>query len=250
MAVSVYFNNTRSVSEQRLFERLSVEMINHMGVDTYYLPRTTGNLDEVFSEDTTSSFNRAFLIEMYVKDSYKGFSGTGDLMTNAGPEINDKITLVVARKTFINEIGDYIGNQPRPNEGDLVFLKDLDNKAFRITFVEHESVFYQAGSLYVWELECELYSYGGETFDTGIPEIDGMTAAFDLNLLGTGLVLENADETSLAFEDDGGLPLFTEEVMDEVDPNLLNEKNDFYEVAGKTVIDFSEVDVFLGTPEY
>jgi hypothetical protein len=247
MAVSVYFNNVRQRSEQRMYENIAIEMIRLYGIDTYYLPRTTGNLDPLFGEDTTSSFNRAFLIEMYIKNSSKGFYGLGDFVSDAGAEIGDKITLVVARRPWTNEIGDYMGEQPRPNEGDLVFLP-FNNKAFRVTFVEHESVFYQNGALYVWELNCELFSYGGEVFNTGIPEIDGMTKGFNLNILGIGLLMENG-VSSVALEDTG-LPLLTEDYTDESDNNSLLERNDYYQKHGYEIIDFSEVDPLLGNPTF
>jgi hypothetical protein len=38
---------------------------------------------------------------------------------------------------------------------------------FEIKFVEHEDPFYQVGKLFVFKLQCELFEYSGEDFDTG-----------------------------------------------------------------------------------
>jgi hypothetical protein len=38
---------------------------------------------------------------------------------------------------------------------------------FEIKFVEHENPFYQVGKLFVFKLQCELFEYSGEDFDTG-----------------------------------------------------------------------------------
>ena len=43
---------------------------------------------------------------------------------------------------------------------------------FEIKFVEHEDPFYQVGKLFVFKLQCELFEYSQEDFDTGIGDID------------------------------------------------------------------------------
>jgi hypothetical protein len=48
----------------------------------------------------------------------------------------------------------------------------LNQKMYRITYVEHEAVFYQSGKLQTYDIKCELMEYSNERFDTGRPEID------------------------------------------------------------------------------
>ena len=54
----------------------------------------------------------------------------------------------------------------RPNEGDLIYFP-MSGSMFEIKFVEHENPFYQVGKLFVFKLQCELFEYSGEDFDTG-----------------------------------------------------------------------------------
>jgi hypothetical protein len=43
---------------------------------------------------------------------------------------------------------------------------------FEIKFVEHENPFYQVGKLFTFKMQCELFEYSGEDFDTGSNLID------------------------------------------------------------------------------
>lgn len=243
MATNIFFNTMHAANEQELFARLSEEYIRDFGFNVQFLPRTPGDPNVLWNEDSGSSYNRAFLIEMYMKSSYGGFSGLGDFLSaNTGATIDDKITLVLAHRPFNTQIGQITG-QSRPYEGDIIFLEDINKKPFRITFVEHESIFYQGGALFVWELECELFTYSGETFNTGIPDIDSIVDGYDtMSILGTGLILEQfGNNASLLIEQDN-LPLFTEDVTDEeTNPNKLLEINDYVQEQGiENVIYFDD----------
>ena len=59
----------------------------------------------------------------------------------------------------------------RPKEGDLIYFP-LGERLFEIKRVEHEKPFYQLGSLYTYDLSCELFEYENEFVDTSIAEID------------------------------------------------------------------------------
>lgn len=167
MPTNPYFNHLQNTSEQNLHQDLIIEAIKNFGIDVYYLPRTLVNLDVLYSEDTISEFNSAFLIEMYIK-TVDGFEGEGDFISRFGLEIRDQMVLSVARRRWDNlEILDYT----RPKEGDLIFLP-LNKKIYEIRYVEHESVFYQFGKLPIYDLTCELFSYDDQKIDTGIQEID------------------------------------------------------------------------------
>jgi hypothetical protein len=170
--VNHYFNNYDNSMEQTLVEDLVIESIKIYGIECFYMPRTLINEDDLFGEDTLSSFDNAYPIEMYIKN-VDGFEGDGDFLSKFGLEIRDEMTLTVAQRRFdeevhISELAKFAG---RPVEGDLIFLP-LNGKVYEIKFVEHESIFYQMGSLQTYDLRCELFEYSHETIDTGINVID------------------------------------------------------------------------------
>ena len=155
--------------EQSLIEDLVVESIQIYGVDVWYLPRTIASKDDILNEDDLSTFNDAYLVEMYVK-SVDGFEGEGDFLSKFGLQIRDSITMTMAQRTYELEIG--ISSEiNRPREGDLIYLP-LNNKFFELQHVEHEAIFYQIGSLQTYDLRAELFEYSGETFNTGDATID------------------------------------------------------------------------------
>jgi len=118
MTTSVFFNNYDSFAEKKLIEDLIIESIRVYGIDLYYCPRTVNNKDEVFNEDTVSSYENAYLIEMYVKN-VEGFEGEGDFLSKFNIQIRDEITFTVAQRVFNDDIGaEEITS--RPQEGDLI----------------------------------------------------------------------------------------------------------------------------------
>lgn len=238
MVTKPYFTQHTSAAEQRLFDDLSVESIKVAGINVYYMPRKYGALDPIFNEDTSSVYDEAFLIDVYVKNT-EGFGGQGDIIGMAGLEIWDTLSIVVAMRTWKQDIGVKV-DKPRPMEGDLVYLP-LNRKIFKVMFVEHESVFYQGGDLYVWELRLELFSYGGETIDTGIPEIDdvvdgaGGTLDYGIMLEDEGFILEEIEGIPLQLEDFTGDDAF-------------GAMNDVFQDEGNTLINWDCVDPFVRYP--
>jgi hypothetical protein len=236
MATNFYFNNFQSSQEQLLIENLVIESIKIYGLDVFYLRRTKRDYDTLYGEAPVSEFNGSYMVEMYVK-SVDGFKGDGDFLSKFNLEIRDQITFCVARRTFSEEIGGY-EDMIRPLEGDLVFFP-LNNKCFEIKFVEHEAIFYQLGSLQLWELTCELFEYSGERFNTGIEEIDRVYVDNTLDALDYGLLTESGERL---VDEEGGYDFVTEEyAITNIDPMSDNviiqrETDDF--------IDFSEKDPF------
>lgn len=174
---SLYFNNFEASSEQNLIEDLIIESIKIYGVDVWYLPRTVNSKDEMLNEDDLSTFDAAHQIEMYIRD-VDGFGGEGDFLSKFGVQIRDSMTLTVAMRTFDAEVNNYEGDS-RPQEGDLIHFP-LNNKMFKVMHVEHEAIFYQLGSLQVYDLRLELFEYSGERFNTGINSIDTLFDSYDL----------------------------------------------------------------------
>ena len=99
MATNKYFSNFTYAREQDLVEDLTIESIKVYGHDVKYIPRTIVSRDNLYSEDSLSTFNNAADIEMYVKN-VEGFDGEGDLLSRFGLQIRDEMTFTLARKRF------------------------------------------------------------------------------------------------------------------------------------------------------
>ena len=182
---------------------------------------------------------------MYIK-SVDGFEGDGDFLSKFGLEIRDAVTLTVARRRFSEEIEDTettdvedaygIG---RPAEGDLIYLP-LNGKIFEVKFVEHESIFYQMGSLQVYDLRCELFEYSHEQLNTGIDVIDSIEDAYSGDMNFYQLLLE--DGGGLKFED--GSFIINDGYRIEDTDNQAN--NEYYTTQTQTLnfVDWSESNPF------
>ena len=185
MATNPYFRHDVR-SEQNLYEDLIIESIQMYGQDVYYIPREVVHRDMIFDDAILSRFKYAYKVETYV-ESVEGFEGDGDLFTKFGIELRDAVTLIMSRRRWNTEIRQYVEEQGgtddtpsilppnntyyRPREGDLIHVPMTD-MTFQIMKVKDETPFYQLGNLPTFRLQCELFEYSDEDFDTGIPEID------------------------------------------------------------------------------
>lgn len=210
-----YINNFNYAPRQRLLENMSIEAIKKNGFVLKYIPRDGVDRDDLYGEDPYNRFDLAIEIEAYIKN-IDSFSGQGDILTRIGFIVNDQITFTIARRRFdevreellISE-NDYVyqqehvnlsapyesdgflledGNKEgysidfdRPRAGDLIYFAMVD-KIFEITHVEHESMFYQFGKLMTWDLQCELFKYSSDEFDTAHPEIDIVEDLYNLDM--------------------------------------------------------------------
>ncbi len=182
MATNQYFKN-KVRSEQQLYEDLVIEALQMYGQDVYYIPREIVNKDRIFLDDVPSRFSNAYKIEMYIENT-DGFEGEGDLFAKFGIELRDQANFVVARKRWTQLIGSKLTeNNFRPREGDVIYLP-LSESMFEIRRVETETPFYQLSQLPTFRLQCELFEYGGEDFDTGIDTVQDVEqeGSFKYNL--------------------------------------------------------------------
>jgi hypothetical protein len=171
MPTNVYFNHAVS-TEQHLYEDLVVESLRFYGHECFYLPREIVEEDSILGEDIQSTFGDAYSVEMYIENT-EGFEGEGDLFSKFGVQVRDQATFVLSLRSwerFISLDGN-LASSLRPNEGDLIYFP-LSGSLFEIKFVEHENPFYQVGKLFVFKMQCELFEYSGEDFDTGVTNID------------------------------------------------------------------------------
>lgn len=171
MPRSVYFSQAVK-SEQNLYEDLIIESLKIFGQDVYYIPRTLVSRDNILGEDRASKFDDAYLIEAYIENT-DGFEGAGDLYQKFGLEIRDEATFVISRRQWQNLIGIWNNTVEtnKPQEGDLIFLP-MSNSFFEISFVEDEKPFYQLSNLPVYKMQCSLFEYNEEDFETDIDAID------------------------------------------------------------------------------
>ena len=231
MPTSVFFNNFDSFAEKKLIEDLIIESIRIYGTDLYYCPRTVNNKDEVFNEDTISSYNDAYLIEMYVKN-VEGFEGEGDFLSKFNIQIRDEVTFTVAQRVFNDEIA-VEEITYRPQEGDLIYWPLTEN-VYVVKFVEDEPVFYQLGGLQMYDLKCELFEYSNEDLNTGVPQIDALETKYSTSVPknANGFVDINANT---------GRPLSISNTYFDND-NFAD--NDTFQTGGDAIIDWTEIDPF------
>ena len=239
---SFYFNNWKATGEQNLIESLIIESIKIYGMDMMYLPRRYGNLDPDYTEDASSFYDRAYPIELYIK-SVDGFQGEGDFLSKFGVEIRDRVTFTVARRIWTKEVGSNENDKPRPFEGDLIYFP-LNRKIFKIMFVEHEAIFYQLGALQTFDLVCELFEYSSETFNTGIPDIDGLVKKYEFDYTDVGL---HTEDGSMLVDENEGIPILFEDF--EINSNIL-DGNDMFQKEGLEILNFSEIDPFAEGGRY
>ena len=168
---NVYFTQG-TANEQNLIEDLIIESLGIYAQTVYYIPRKYVNKDQILGEDTLSTFNHAYPVEMYF-ENVKDYDGAGAFVSKFGLMIESSATLVVARRRWNQLVGQY-GNTiltNRPVEGDLIYFP-LTKSLFEIRFVKDKDPFYQLGKLYTYKLQVELFQYSSEKIDTGVPEID------------------------------------------------------------------------------
>ena len=171
MATNVYFSQSVK-SEQWLYEDIVIEALKMYGQDVYYIPRELIERDDLLNEEVESKFSDAYQIEMYIENT-EGFEGEGHLLSKFGLEIRDQANFIVSKRRWEKVVGLFNNNiqSIRPVEGDLIYLP-LSRSIFEIKFVEHEKPFYQLKNVPVYQLQCELFEYASEQFDTGVSLVD------------------------------------------------------------------------------
>jgi len=185
MVVNPFFLHG-STQEQNLQQDLINEQLRMYGMDVYYIPRTFVRDATIMREITSSAFRSYFIIEAYL-NNFDGYGGQGDIMSKFGIQVKDEVTLTISRERYENYIAPFLNSRmmylinsnandqlpviSRPREGDLVYFP-LGRRLFEIKYVEHEQPFYQLGTNYTYELQCELFEYEDEVLNTSIDEID------------------------------------------------------------------------------
>ncbi len=244
MPTNFYFqsgNTAGTTNEQRLVEDLVIESLKIYGHDVYYIPRTVVNRDTIFDEDALSQFTQAYPLEMYL-ENVDGFEGEGDLFTKFGIEIRDQANFILSKRRWeqlVDTSGGTFQLDARPAEGDLLYFEKTGS-IFEIKYVEFQNPFYQLGKIYVFRLQCELFEYSSETFDTGIEALDDVVDDLSLDALRFQFELESGD---LFLKEDGGCIVLEDFATQRSLTNTDNADIDtFQEQEG--ILDFTEINPF------
>jgi hypothetical protein len=222
MATNFYFSNFTNSGEQNLIEDLIIESIRIFGQDVWYLPRTLGAVDDLLNEDDLSIFNKAYMVEMYIKN-VDGFEGEGDFLSKFGLQIRDSITFTMSQRKFLQDVALY-DEMVRPNEGDLIYFP-LNRKLFELKHVEHESIFYQMGSLQTYDLKCDLFEFSNERFATGILEIDTLLNAYRTTGVNANTAVANVESLSLVGADNFTIETIADSIIDFSESNPFGDDN-------------------------
>lgn len=223
------------MAEQKLLNDLSVEMIRIHGVEAYYMSRTHVNIDKLFLADTLSKFEHAIPLEMYIKN-FSGYAGDGDMLSKFGITMADQIVFSISRTRFNEDIGS-IYDLIRPNEGDLIYLP-MTKAFFEVKFVEHESNFYQTGSLQYYDLKCERFNYNSERLDTGILDIDNIEVDYSQS----ETILTNHLGITLTNQSGEAIETTSLEVIDPI------SQNEYFANSVSEFVDFSATNPFADVP--
>lgn len=237
MVTNPVFDNFNNFPEQELYEDQIVESIQIYGQDMWYVPRRQNNKDQIYFADDISTFDSAYLVDIYIK-SVDGFQGDQSFMARFGVEIRDQVTFTIAKRTFDLDIGTLSENNfVRPREGDLIYYP-LNKKCFEIKFVDNKPFFYPLGELFTYDLYCETFEYSDEKFSTGINEIDVIQTLLSTDLYDGAI----HDSDGNAILDSDGYPILPA-AYDETEFDPLAD-NDAVQSESDDIIDFSETDPF------
>ncbi len=174
MTVNTHFNNYSATNEQDLLDTLVVESIQIKGLDVKYMPRTQDDMDWLYAEDPTSSFDSATVIEMYPA-FVDGFEGAGEMMSSFGIEFNKSATFICSKSRWATEFP----LLERPREGDLIYMP-VTNSILEVRFVSPESEFFERGKNYVYEIKLEMFKFSYEDIETGDVDLDTILDNIDV----------------------------------------------------------------------
>lgn len=237
MTTNFYFNNFNNSQEQILIEDLVIESIKIYGHDMYYCPRTLVAKDDIYGEDALSEYNISYSIDMYIR-SYDSYEGDGSFLSKFNLEIRDQMTLTVSVRNFMNEIGSLEGIV-RPREGDLIYIPMVD-RILIIKYVNKTPIFYQMGSIQMYDLICEVFEYSSEKLNTGIAAIDSIEQNKSIAMETYGLITTDR----FVITDQEGFQIIQSGYDFATQAGDSYEDNTEIELEGAAILDWSQIDPF------
>jgi hypothetical protein len=203
----------------------------------YYCPRTLVAKDDIYGEDTLSKYNVSYLIDMYIR-SYDSYEGDGSFLSKFNLEIRDQMTLTVSVRNFMNEVGKLEGII-RPQEGDLIYIPMVE-RIMIIKYVNKTPIFYQMGSIQMYDLVCEIFEYSSERLNTGIEAIDSIEKTKSIALETYGLLTTDG----FVITNQDGYQIIQSGYDFETQAGDAFEDNTEFELEGDSILDWSQVDPF------
>jgi hypothetical protein len=203
----------------------------------YYCPRTLVAKDDIYGEDALSEYNISYSIDMYIR-SYDSYEGDGSFLSKFNLEIRDQMTLTVSIRNFMNEIGSLEGIV-RPREGDLIYIPMID-RIMIIKYVNKTPIFYQMGSIQMYDLICEVFEYSSERLNTGIAAIDNIEQNKSIAMETYGLLTTDG----FVITDQDGFQIIQSGYNFETQAGDSYEDNTEIELEGAAILDWSQIDPF------
>lgn len=180
-----------------MVNNISREVNDVTGLPCKYLLREEINVDSVFNDVTSSSFNQYYDITMVV-DFNETSVQENDFLSKFGIEANDRVTFEVNITKWEDEITSLNPTVKTPREGDLIYIQGVD-RLWEITYVDFEKKLFDFDHL-TYTINAQVYNYSQETqfgTDSGVDVIDNMetanTYAVDFTL-GSGSGTYSKDE--------------------------------------------------------
>lgn len=237
MSTNFYFNNFNNSQEQVLIENLVMESIKMYGHDVFYCPRTLVAKDDIYSEDALSSYNTNFQIDMYIR-SYDSYEGDSQFLSKFNLEIRDQVTFTVSVRNFNDEVGQYVALE-RPQEGDLVYLPMAD-RLMIIKYVNKTPIFYQMGSIQMYDVVCEMFEYSSEVLNTGVEAIDKIEQQNSIAMETYGLTTANG----FVITTQDGFQIIQSGYDFQTQAGDSFEDNTEIELEGDSILDWTQIDPF------
>jgi hypothetical protein len=214
-----------------------MESIKMYGHDIFYCPRTLVAKDDIYGEDALSEYNNNYEIDMYIK-SYDSYEGDGTFLSKFNLEIRDQMTLTVSVRNFNDEIGQYAALD-RPQEGDLIYLP-MVTRIMVIKYVNKTPIFYQMGTIQMYDLVCEIFEYSSERLNTGIEAIDSIEQKNSIAMETYGLLTTDG----FVIVDQDGFEIIQSNYNFETQAGDSYEDNTEFQLEGEAILDWSQIDPF------
>lgn len=168
------FNNENydTSGEIDMIQDLLDEHIRIHGYMCTYIIRTDHTLDQVYGESLGATYENSFRIEMMPADP-SGMQGR-DSIQQYGYWMSDTVELHFSFRRLNDEIAKLgVADRKFPQAGDLISWDGIDvGNLMTVTYVEDKVIPFQKGTWTLYNLICQVYNAGLDTFDTGNSEID------------------------------------------------------------------------------
>lgn len=169
---SLRLQPTKFGNQNLILQKLTHEAIAIHSVRAFYLPRAFVALDNILGEDRLSKFEHAYPVDIYL-ESVDGFEGQGEFASKFGLQIQNSAKIQISKQEWSSSVSKFGQTilPDRPAEGDLIHIP-MTGGLFEITYVFHQTPFYQLNQYYAWKLSIELFRYASEKIQTGNSEVD------------------------------------------------------------------------------